>query len=202
MTASESRFSSFSLPNSLLPPSPRSVLHKVPGLLAKPFSSAPFFAQSFILKKVITPIFSQLMLNTDPEVFKGRQIKLTISDINLECILTANQKLELEFKKVGRTDVTIRGNLKSFILLASQKEDPDYTLKTYLMPSTGKDSRPNIYLRSEPQPNTCNYFLSSFSLDFTTPYFPMVVVIINVCAILLTLGCFLLSDVLVIVRQK
>tara|TARA_R110001599_G_scaffold72427_2_gene201031 strand:+ start:468 stop:1127 length:660 start_codon:yes stop_codon:yes gene_type:complete len=125
MTASESRFSSFSLPNSLLPPSPRSVLHKVPGLLAKPFTSAPFFAQSFILKKVITPIFSQLMLNTDPEVFKGRWIKLAISDINLECIMTANQKLELEFKKVGRTDVTIRGNLKSFILLASQKEDPD-----------------------------------------------------------------------------
>jgi len=125
MTANESRFSSFSFPNSLLPPSPRSVLPKVPGLLAKPFTSAPFFAQSFILKKAITPIFSQVMLNTEPELFKGRWIKLAISDINLECLMSANQKLELEFKKTGRADVTIRGTLKSFILLASQKEDPD-----------------------------------------------------------------------------
>lgn len=125
MTANESRFSSFSFPSTLLPPSPRKVLPKVPGLLAKPFTSAPFFAQSFILKKAITPIFSQVMLNTEPALFKGRWIKLAISDINLECLMSANQKLELEFKKTGRVDVTIRGTLKSFVLLASQKEDPD-----------------------------------------------------------------------------
>lgn len=125
MTTHESRLSSFTFPSSLLPPSPRHVLPKLPGLLAKPFTNAPFFAQSFILKKVITPIFSQLMLNTDPEVFKGRWIKLAISDINLECLMSSNQALELEFKKAGRADVTIRGKLKSFILLASQKEDPD-----------------------------------------------------------------------------
>tara|TARA_R110001592_G_scaffold67059_1_gene205862 strand:- start:38688 stop:39221 length:534 start_codon:yes stop_codon:yes gene_type:complete len=125
MTANESHFSTFSFPNSLLPPHPRRLLPKVPGILAKPFTHAPFFAQSFLLKKVITPIFSQLMLNTEPEVFKGRWIKLAISDIDLECVMRANHKLELEFKKAGQTDVTIRGSLKSFVLLASQKEDPD-----------------------------------------------------------------------------
>lgn len=125
MNIDELRDPSRSLASKLIPPHPRKVLPKLPGLLVKPFTNAPFFAQSFFLKKVITPIFSQLMLNTDPEIFKGRWIKLAISDIDLECIMSANNKLELEFLKTGRCDVCIRGTLKSFMLLASQKEDPD-----------------------------------------------------------------------------
>lgn len=125
MTANESSTAAFSFPTRFLPPSPREVLSSAPNLLVKPFTKAPFFAQRFLLKKVITPIFSQLMLDTDPEIFKGKWIKLAINDIDLECLMTSNQNAELEFKKTGRSDVTIRGDLKSFILLASQREDPD-----------------------------------------------------------------------------
>ena len=117
MTVNESRVSSFAFPTSLLPPSPRQVLPKIPALLAKPLTRAPVCAQSHLLTKLITPIFSQLMLNTDSELFKGRWIKLAISDIHLECIMTSTSNTTLEFKKSGPADVTIRGNLKSFILL-------------------------------------------------------------------------------------
>lgn len=106
-------------------PKREELLPRLPKLLSKPLCSAPFFIQAKLIKQFISPFFSVLISSPDAQRLRGKWIKLDVLDIGLSVLISNDHQQTLQLKQKGRADVTISGSLKSFILLAAQKEDPD-----------------------------------------------------------------------------
>jgi len=108
-----------------LPPAPRTALPKIPTLLLKPVSHLPFGLQSLVLKSVLKSVFEASLAEGDLDFIKQKWLKIEIPDININWYFSCGPQREILMQKQGRFDVCIRGSLKSFILLAAQREDPD-----------------------------------------------------------------------------
>ncbi len=109
----------------LKPPSPRSLLPKLPLLLAQPVQHMPHALISLALRRVLQKVFADSLLEGDLDFLIGKWLKIEISDTNIQWYFTCTPTRQVEIKKSGPSDVCIRGDLRSFILLAAQKEDPD-----------------------------------------------------------------------------
>jgi len=113
------------LPETLLPPSPRQILPRLPGTLLKPVSYMPFNLQRRVLEKVLRLAFKEPLTEGDLDFLQQRWLKIEISDLGLSWFFSCGPGQEVLIKQQGTSDVCIRGSLKSFTLLAAQKEDPD-----------------------------------------------------------------------------
>jgi len=113
------------LPKLVLPPSPRELSAKLPKLLLKPVTYLPFPIQRLALDKILKLAFKEPLAEGDLDFLKGRWLKIEISDLDLQWLFSCGPGREILIRKQGSSDVCIRGALKSFILLAAQKEDPD-----------------------------------------------------------------------------
>lgn len=118
-------FPEMTLPTLSLPPSPRELSKKLPTLLLKPVSYLPFPIQKFALGKILKLAFQAPLAEGDLDFLKGRWLKIEVNDFGLQLLFSCGPKREVLIRNQGISDVCIRGNLKSFILLAAQKEDPD-----------------------------------------------------------------------------
>jgi O2-independent ubiquinone biosynthesis accessory factor UbiT len=105
--------------------SPRSLLPKLPLSLIRPVRYMPFGLQSLVLKKVLRKAFKSALEQGDIEFLKQRWLKIDITDAGIIWFFSCGPGNEILMHKNAQTDVCIRGNLNSFILLAAQKEDPD-----------------------------------------------------------------------------
>jgi len=108
-----------------LPPAPRTLLPKIPELLLKPVSHLPFGLQSLVLKKVLKSAFETPLAEGDLDFLQQKWLKIEIPEIDVNWFFSCGPQREVLMQKQGRFDVCIRGSLKSFVLLAAQKEDPD-----------------------------------------------------------------------------
>lgn len=111
--------------SSWLPPSPRSLLPKLPLLAMKPFSLAPYPLQQLFLKSVLSRLFRQALEQGELNFLRDKWLNIVIPDAQLNWFISCNSTNKVTTKKDGSFDVAIRGSLKSFALLAAQKEDPD-----------------------------------------------------------------------------
>jgi O2-independent ubiquinone biosynthesis accessory factor UbiT len=68
---------------------------------------------------------SQPLADGDLDFLQGNWLKIEISDHDLQCLFSCGSLREVLIRQYGESDVCIRGSLKSFILLAARKEDPD-----------------------------------------------------------------------------
>lgn len=105
--------------------SPRTLLPKLPLTLVKPVRHMPFGLQSLVLKRVLKAAFKSALDQGDMDFLKQRWLKIEISDADINWFFSCGPRNEILMQKDAQTDVCIRGNLRSFILLAAQKEDPD-----------------------------------------------------------------------------
>jgi predicted lipid carrier protein YhbT len=112
-------------PFSLLPPHPRTLLPKLPGALLKPVTHIPFGLQTLVLKKVLKTAFNTPLSEGEMTFLKHKWLKIEISDVNISWFFSCSAQDDILIQKQNTYDVCIRGNLKSFLLLAAQKEDPD-----------------------------------------------------------------------------
>lgn len=108
-----------------LPPSPRELSAAIPGLLVKPVSYLPFPIQRLALDKILKRVFNQALADGDLDFLIGRWLEIEINDLPLKWLFSCGPSREILIRKQGVRDVCIRGSLKSFTLLAAQKEDPD-----------------------------------------------------------------------------
>ena len=125
MALPEITFPKITLSNFKLPPSPRELSSQLPKLLFKPASYLPFPIQRFAMEKVLKQVFKAPLAEGELDFLQGRWLKIEIDDLELQWLFSCGPKREILMRKQGLSDVCIRGNLKSFILLAAQKEDPD-----------------------------------------------------------------------------
>lgn len=110
---------------SWLPPSPRAMLPKLPLLALRPLAQAPYPLQSLFLKKLLSHLFKQALAEGELTFLHNKWLNIAINDAQLSWFFSCDASNKVLTKKSGHFDVSIRGNLKSFALLAAQKEDPD-----------------------------------------------------------------------------
>lgn len=84
----------------------------------------PFFMQRLVLEKVVARLFAEPLADGRFDLLEGRWMRLEVSDLGLSWCVTRDRS-GLRIADRAPVDVTIRGNWKEFLLLASRQEDPD-----------------------------------------------------------------------------
>ena len=112
-------------PKALLPPNPRRLLPHLPTALFKPVTYIPFNLQRILLEKILYAAFKKSLAEGDLDFLQQRWLKIEVSDLGIKWFFSCGSQRQILINQQGSWDVCIRGTLKSFTLLAAQKEDPD-----------------------------------------------------------------------------
>ena len=107
-----------------LPPTPAGLVTKLPFLLTRPVRLLPFIVQRAIVAKAMQPICQEAIDDGDFDFLVGRCLQVRIDDLDLQWSFGFEQN-RITLVRHQHADVTISGNLKEFLLLASRQEDPD-----------------------------------------------------------------------------
>lgn len=84
----------------------------------------PFLLQQVLMEPALASVFREAVEAGDFDILRGRWLRLEIADLGLSWNLTCRRQ-GLQVAADARADVTIRGNWREFLLLASRQEDPD-----------------------------------------------------------------------------
>jgi len=84
----------------------------------------PFLLQRIALERSLNQIFAEPLADGAFEALEGRWMRLEVVDLKLAWCLTCDRQL-LRIAEQAEVQVTIRGNWREFLLLASRPEDPD-----------------------------------------------------------------------------
>lgn len=86
----------------------------------------PFFLQRLALQRSLNQVFAHAMQDGLFDVLEARWMRLQVSDLNLSwCLSKDPHSNRLLIKDHAPVEVTISGNWREFLLLASRQEDPD-----------------------------------------------------------------------------
>ncbi|QEY58641.1 SCP2 domain-containing protein [Pseudomonas sp. C27(2019)] len=86
----------------------------------------PFFVQRLALQRSLNQVFAHAMQDGLFDVLESRWMRLQVSDLNLSwCLSKDPHSNRLLIKDNAPAEVTISGNWREFLLLASRQEDPD-----------------------------------------------------------------------------
>lgn len=108
-----------------LKPAKPGLLRRLPPLLLQPVRFVPHFLQKLVIEYGLNQFFKESIEQQELHVLEGRRVLLDITDLKLRLMIgVENGRPEL-VKNLQLPDVSIRGNLEEFILLASNREDPD-----------------------------------------------------------------------------
>lgn len=84
----------------------------------------PFVLQQHGLQKIMAKLFAQPLAEGEFDVLQDRWLRIEVTDLGLAWNVTRACE-GLRLARQGPTDVSIRGNWREFLLLASRQEDPD-----------------------------------------------------------------------------
>ncbi|MGC5698998.1 SCP2 sterol-binding domain-containing protein [Pseudomonas sp. NFXW11] len=84
----------------------------------------PFGVQRLALEQTLKRCLAEPLADGEFELLRGRWLCLRIVDLDLTWYLTRHRD-GLQIAQRARADVSIRGNWREFLLLASRQEDPD-----------------------------------------------------------------------------
>ncbi|MHB0851965.1 ubiquinone anaerobic biosynthesis accessory factor UbiT [Stutzerimonas nitrititolerans] len=84
----------------------------------------PFALQRLALERSLNHVFAEPLADDAFEVLEGCWMRLEVVDLKLGWCLTCERK-RLRIAEQAPVQVTIRGNWREFLLLASRQEDPD-----------------------------------------------------------------------------
>ncbi len=86
----------------------------------------PFFLQRFALQRSLNQVFAQAMEDGLFDILEQRWMRLQVNDLKLSwCLSKASGNNRLLIQDRAPVEVTISGNWRDFLLLASRQEDPD-----------------------------------------------------------------------------
>ncbi|MNI22939.1 SCP-2 sterol transfer family protein [compost metagenome] len=84
----------------------------------------PFVVQRLALQQALNRCLAEPLRDGQFEMLRGRWLCLRIPDLGLSWFLTLNRE-GLRIAEQAQAHVTISGNWREFLLLASRQEDPD-----------------------------------------------------------------------------
>lgn len=103
---------------------PRAHLLKLSERLLPLAARAPFQLQRLALERSLNQIFALPLAEDAFEALEGNWMRLEVADLKLAWCLTCDGQ-KLKIAEQAPVQVTIRGNWREFLLLASRQEDPD-----------------------------------------------------------------------------
>ncbi|MGM3389034.1 SCP2 sterol-binding domain-containing protein [Stutzerimonas stutzeri] len=103
---------------------PREHLLKVGERLLPLAARTPFALQRLALERSLNQLFAEPLADEAFEALEGLWLRLEVADLKLAWCLTCDRQ-RLRVAKQAPVAVTIRGNWREFLLLASRQEDPD-----------------------------------------------------------------------------
>ncbi|MGA6099434.1 ubiquinone anaerobic biosynthesis accessory factor UbiT [Stutzerimonas marianensis] len=103
---------------------PREHFLKVGERLLPLAAHTPFALQRLALERSLNQLFAEPLADEAFEALEGRWLRLEVADLKLTWCLTCERQ-RLRVAKQAPVAVTIRGNWREFLLLASRQEDPD-----------------------------------------------------------------------------
>lgn len=84
----------------------------------------PFVVQRLALQQTLNRCLAEPLRDGEFDVLRGRWLCLRINDLGLSWFITRSRD-GLQIAREAPADVTISGNWREFLLLASRQEDPD-----------------------------------------------------------------------------
>ena len=103
---------------------PRTHLLKLAERLLPLAARTPFVLQRIALERSLNQIFAEPLAEGAFEALEGHWMRLEVVDLKLAWCLTCHRQ-KLRIAEQAPVEVTIRGNWREFLLLASRQEDPD-----------------------------------------------------------------------------
>lgn len=86
----------------------------------------PFLAQRLAVQRGLNKVFAEAIEDGLFDILDDRWVQLSIHDLGLHwCITKSPRSNQLLVAKQAPVEVTIGGNWREFLLLASRQEDPD-----------------------------------------------------------------------------
>ena len=109
---------------SLLPP-PKEVLRRAHPFLKSRLRHVPFPLQQRVMEKVMAEGFHDALQTGALDFLHGRWLRIDIRDLGLRWHITKGANGLVMINRNMRADVIIGGDLRDFVALANQSEDPD-----------------------------------------------------------------------------
>ena len=78
-----------------------------------------------VVEELVNQALRQALAEGNLEILKNRIVRIQISDVDIRWSFTVIADKLVLLRKTSKADVTIRGNLWEFILLATRRCDPD-----------------------------------------------------------------------------
>jgi len=103
---------------------PRAHLLKLGEHLLPLAARTPFALQRIALERSLNQVFAEPLADDAFEALEGNWMRLEVVDLNLAWCLSCDRH-KLRIAEQAPVQVTIRGNWREFLLLASRQEDPD-----------------------------------------------------------------------------
>lgn len=91
----------------------------------RPGRRIPFLMQKFALEHALAAALRDAADSHQLDVVRGRRIRIVIDDIGVDWCLTGTWRGMRLLRDPSGAEVTFRGNLREFVLLASRTVDPD-----------------------------------------------------------------------------
>lgn len=101
------------------------LLRRLPPLVLQPARFVPHFLQRRIVEFGLYQFFKEPIEHEELHILEGRRVLLDITDLKLQFMIEVKNGKPGLLKNLLQPDVSIRGNLEEFVLLASNREDPD-----------------------------------------------------------------------------
>jgi len=101
------------------------LLRRLPPLLLQPVRFAPHFVKRRVVEFGLKQFFKEPIEQQELYILEGRRVLLDITDLKLQFMIGVEDGQPALVKNLLPPDLSIRGNLEEFVLLASNREDPD-----------------------------------------------------------------------------
>jgi predicted lipid carrier protein YhbT len=101
------------------------LLRRLPPLVLKPVRFVPHFLHRRIIEFGLNQFFKEPIETDQLQMLEGRRILLDITDLNLHFLIGVKNGKPGLLQNLTPPDVSIRGPLEEFVLLASNRVDPD-----------------------------------------------------------------------------
>jgi len=106
-------------------PSPSEVAKRISRALVRGAGMVPFALQREVVTRVMEQALKEPLEDGDFAFLGGKWLEVCISDAGLRWYFSYGAEGRLILRDWAEPDVTIRGELREFVLLAAREEDPD-----------------------------------------------------------------------------
>lgn len=100
----------------------RPLARKVAGL---PGRLIPYAAQKPVLALVLNEAFREPLRHGEMDFLEGAKVRIKVTDLSIDWLIRVDAERFTPIDRAGKDDVSISGESRDFLLLATRQADPD-----------------------------------------------------------------------------